>query len=352
MNVTLDLQRFCEYVLAIETEHALREFAESGGPAAVPPLPFHEPATSEVELSVVMPVWNPDERQLERALNSVAAQEFGDIRCEVVVSDDASTNGVLERVLRRVRRRDVRVHRHPRNIGGMANFNWSIAAARGEWLHMLHQDDWIEPGFYRALLRGDAAGSQAELRFCRTRLRDESAQQVRLMFDEAPVPGVLRQFLERQSISQRVQFAGALFSRRAIEAVGGFDEQIGPAADWDFWARIGSRFQVYYHPGQLATYVLHQDSWSSRGAAGFADARAFQKYRLLLQRMLSYVPASRRRTTARGFLQNMLMRVLDLARRNHQAGLPAASVPAGQALFVGCSVADLWPDVQKVILGA
>ncbi len=350
MNITFDLDRYSRYLIAIEAERALREFA-AHPPAPPPSIGFLQPADPELELSVVMPVWEPAAPQLERALRSIAEQEFGDIRHELVLVDDASRSDVARRCFERAALPHARYHRHETNQGGIANFNWCVSAARGRWIHMLHQDDWVEPRFYASLLRGEPGASPTDLRFCRTRLREEPGGGTRLMFDEAPAPGVLEAFLERQTVCQRIQFAGAIFTRRAVETVGGFDPEIGPAADWEFWARLGSRFRVYYHPDLLATYVLHPASWTNRGAAGFADALAFRRYHLTLQRMLGYVDVNRRLSTAEGFLRNMLLRIFQAAVAHRKAGAPLASRPLGEALFVGCKETGLLPDVERILFG-
>ena len=351
MNISLNLQRFCQYVLALEVERALREFAETGGKGPELPVQFLKPSDPQIDLSIVMPAWNPDPRQLERALRSLKGADFTGIAYEFVVNDDASQSEAVPILLKKVGLPNARYHRHPSNIGGLPNFNYCLASATGAWIHMLHQDDWVEPGFYQALLRGPAAQTRTDLRICRTLLRNDNTGGTGLMFDEQPEAGVFEQFMERQTISQRVQFAGAIVSRAAVEKAGGFDPSIGAACDWEFWARIGSGHQVYYDPRQLATYVLHDASWTSRGAAGFADARAFERYRIVLQRMLGYVSAEKRRAVAQGFLQNMLSRIIDVAQRNRKAGDPKASIPAGNALFVACKETGLIADVEKVIFG-
>jgi len=350
MTITFDLDRYCSYLIAIEAERALGEFAQHP-PLPVSPIRFQHPPDPQVELSVMMPVWQPAAPALERALRGLAAQDFGGIAHEIVVADDASASDVARRCFERARLPNARFTRHETNQGGIGNFNWCLAAARGRWIHLLHQDDWVEPGFYTALLRGATVDPATDLRFCRTRLREEPEGRTRLMFDEAPAAGVLDGFLERQVMSQRIQFAGAIFTRRAVEAVGGFDPEIGPAADWEFWARIGSRFKVHYEPAQLATYVLHPASWTNRGAAGFADACAFQRYHRALQRMLGYVEAAKRRATATGFFRNMLRRVLNIAVAHRQAGTPQAGRPVAEALFVGCREAGLLPDVERILFG-
>ena len=351
MNVNLNLPRYCEYLIAIEAERVLRDFAESARAAAWPALQFHAERDPAIDLSILLPVWNPDAAQFERCLKSLAAAKLAGIKYEIIVSDNASDTEVVARCLERVKLTNVRSHRQPTNIGGFPNFNWCIAASRGAWLHLLSHDDWVEPDFYTKLLRGDAENSGCDLRFCRTRICDEIAGQTRLMYDEAPKAGVLDNFLERQSVSQRIQLAGAVFSRRAVEACGGFEATLGAGADWEYWTRVSSRFSVYYHPEPLANYALHQASWTNREAGGFADAESFRKYRVILQHILAHMPPEKRRSTAGGFMQNMLSRVIGIAMQNRKNNALEANRRIGEALFLGCKDAGLLPDIEKTLLG-
>jgi hypothetical protein len=349
-SVTLSAHRYLDYLLAIETEYALREFA-TGKPATYPEFSFRAASDPSIDLSIVMPTWRPQRHHLTRALGSVIGQRFGELSWELVVAEDGDSNDVASELLSQLDRPNVRYLRQPKRLGGLANFNQVVAESRGRWIHMLHQDDFIEPNFFEGLLGGDASNGEIGMRFCRVRLLDEDAGQIRLMFDEGVPRGVFTDFLARQTVCQRVQFAGAIFSRRAVEAVGCFDPTIGAACDWDFWARLGSRFAVFYDPGQLATYVLHSKSWSSTDAHGYENADSFRKFRVLLQRMLGYVAPTRRHPTARGFLQNMFQRLLDLAGRNQRAGAVTSTRAAGQALLLGCQEAGVFADVEAALLG-
>jgi len=350
MNINFNLQRYCEYLIAIEAERTLREFACTP-PAPGPAIEFTLPRDPDLDLSILLPVWNPDPNQFERCLKSIANAKLGGLKYEVIVSDNASETDVVSRCLARIKVPHVRAVRQPANIGGFPNFNWCIAASRGGWLHLLSHDDWIEPEFYAKLLRGAAEQSDSALRFSRTRICDETAGQTRLMFDEAPTAGIIGNFLDRQSICQRIQLVGALFSRHAVETVGGFDSSLGAGADWEYWVRISSRFPVFYHPELLANYAMHQGSWTNREAGGFADAEAFRKYRKILQCILASVPEVKRRAVAGGFLQNMLGRLIGISMENRKANRLEANRPLGEALFVGCKEAGLLSDIEKVILG-
>jgi len=50
------------------------------------------------------------------------------------------------------------------------------------------------------------------------------------------------------------------FRRAAFDAVGGLDESLGFAMDYDLWIRIGRRFPCHHLPRLLATYRLHKTS--------------------------------------------------------------------------------------------
>ncbi len=52
----------------------------------------------------------------------------------------------------------------------------------------------------------------------------------------------------------------AFFRRGAFEAVGGLDETLAFAMDYDLWIRIGRSFPCCHLPGPLATYRLHETS--------------------------------------------------------------------------------------------
>lgn len=56
----------------------------------------------------------------------------------------------------------------------------------------------------------------------------------------------------------------AFFRRDAFEAVGGLDETLQFAMDFDLWIKIGKRFPCRYLPGYLSSYRLHDASKTIR----------------------------------------------------------------------------------------
>lgn len=344
------LQHFFAFAIAVEAERVVREHRES--PAEEPPpITFTGPRDPSLELSIVIPAWNPQPAQFRRCLAALAHARLPGIAHEILVCDDASDTTVVGDLCARAAVPGMRYERATANRGGFGNFNWCLASARGEWIHLLHQDDWIEPDFYLELVRGGAA-SGAPMRYCRTQLNYEEAGQRRLMFDEAPAAGVLADFARRQSQAQRVQISGAIVRRAELALVGGYDARLGTGADWEYWLRWGARFPVYYSPRVLATYSLHEASWSTRATAGRHAADSLARHRLVLRRMLGHLPPAERVEAATGFYRTMLARLLAAAAANNRSGHSSENAALLRALLPACTEHGLGASLERLLLAA
>jgi glycosyltransferase involved in cell wall biosynthesis len=101
-------------------------------------------------VSICIPTFNRAE-SLRRAVGSALAQTYAAI--EVVISDNASTDHT-EQLCTELRARDARVRylRSPVNKGPTANFNTLFVEARGEFVMMLSDDDWLDRGYVERCL--------------------------------------------------------------------------------------------------------------------------------------------------------------------------------------------------------
>jgi glycosyltransferase involved in cell wall biosynthesis len=93
-------------------------------------------------VSVCIPTYNPDPAYLAAALASIATQVQPPV--EVVVSDDASTNGFDPRTVQ-LDGIPVVVRRAASNRGMVGNWNEAVAGVRGDAFLLLHQDDVLLP---------------------------------------------------------------------------------------------------------------------------------------------------------------------------------------------------------------
>jgi glycosyltransferase involved in cell wall biosynthesis len=94
-------------------------------------------SASSDKISVIIPVFNRRQEVL-RAIASVLAQTLPPD--EILVVDDASTDGTVEAVVALQEPR-IRIMRHARNRGAAAARNTGIEAAQGDWIAFLDSDD-------------------------------------------------------------------------------------------------------------------------------------------------------------------------------------------------------------------
>jgi glycosyltransferase involved in cell wall biosynthesis len=99
---------------------------------------------SSVVVSVVIPVFNRPV-VLRRALESVAAQDIGNL--EAVVVDDGSVDAsAVIKATDGIKGLSVRVVRHEANLGGAAARNTGVRNAKGRYIAFLDSDDEWLPG--------------------------------------------------------------------------------------------------------------------------------------------------------------------------------------------------------------
>lgn len=102
---------------------------------------------------------------LRRTLSHLVAQTYR--RLEIVVSDNASSNPDVERVIAEFTSRDSRIRyfRQEHNLGAMANFKFVLAQATGEYFMWAADDDEWSPEFVEKCLRESIAGESVACHF-------------------------------------------------------------------------------------------------------------------------------------------------------------------------------------------
>jgi glycosyltransferase involved in cell wall biosynthesis len=122
-------------------------------------------------VTIGLPVRNA-ERYLARALEDLTRQQYSNI--EILISDNASTDGTFEICQRYAADPRVRLWRNPENIGAYGNFKRVLAEARGEFFMWAASDDRWAPEFVGGLLSELQANPSASLAVCAIERRREN----------------------------------------------------------------------------------------------------------------------------------------------------------------------------------
>ena len=103
----------------------------------------------DIDVSIVLPVYNIQEDYLRTCINSICNQTKKEI--EIILVDDGSTNNSLDVCLeyQKADKRIVVIHQE--NQGVSVARNTGIKVANGHWISFVDPDDWVENSFIETL---------------------------------------------------------------------------------------------------------------------------------------------------------------------------------------------------------
>jgi len=231
---------------------------------------------SEFDLSIVIVNWNT-RNLLAQCLGSVY-DTVSDLDFEIIVVDNASTDGSVEMV--RERFLQVRLIQNTENVGFARANNQAIALSRGRYMLLFNSDAIATLGAIQALVVLADVEPRAGIVGARLLNPDGSFQA-----SHTPFPTLWQEFLiltglgrlsrgrwypsrgpEEDKGPQVVDYVGGaclLVRRQAVEEVGGLDEgyfMYAEEVDWCYRMKQAG-WQVWYQP---AAKVIHLGGGSSQ----------------------------------------------------------------------------------------
>lgn len=93
-------------------------------------------------ISIIVPIYNTDKRQLERCIDSLICQDMKEL--EIFMINDGS-NEFYKSELKRIAKKDDRIRLISKSNGGVSSArNVGIDLATGEYIMFVDSDDWID----------------------------------------------------------------------------------------------------------------------------------------------------------------------------------------------------------------
>jgi len=102
-------------------------------------------------VSILVPTFNPNEKFLAAAVESVIAQIYE--KWELILIDDGSDMAGMGALLEKMMRRDARIQTRSQDHSGISSaLNAGLALAKGDWIALLDHDDLLETdALFRAI---------------------------------------------------------------------------------------------------------------------------------------------------------------------------------------------------------
>jgi glycosyltransferase involved in cell wall biosynthesis len=280
-------------------------------------------------VSVILPTYNRKEEALE-CVASILDQTFREF--ELLVVDDGSTDGTaasfVERYGEAAVDRDAAasfaarpVPKQPldfcvngtrvryvyqKNMGFSTACNRGLALSRGAYVAIAEPDvRWLPDRLEKQIqVIRRTPGVLVLLGGAIPVRNGQPGKKVRL-----PGPGG---WLFEQIIRDEVPpYTAALFHRRCLEVINGFDENLPNCADYDLWVRITAKFPIH----TLAEPVLYLPARSLDSRGGWASHR-FRVYALEKAFQTGYLNPEYRRMVAEQIVEKCRILVEGYQKKN------------------------------------
>lgn len=196
-------------------------------------------------ISVIMPVYNRKDVVM-KAINSVLAQTYENF--ELVVVDDASTDGTTE-LLKEINHEKVKVVFHEKNKYASGARNTGLKNSTGELIAYLDSDNLLDERYLAATVGAflelpDAGGLY-------------SAQYRYETYDSKPFAIQFGSFNKSLIHNHNFVDMNCFAHRRHVyDEIGGFDETLKGADDWELILKISNNYKIYSVPFVLSKCYL------------------------------------------------------------------------------------------------
>ncbi len=265
---------------------------------------------------------------LQGVMHEIADRE--DVQVEVI--DDCSQDGDMEQIVQETGKGKIGYFRQECNKGSLRNFECCLLRSKGLFIHLLHGDDLILPGFYDKMQELFRNFPQAGAAFCRYKYIDEKGKLLYFSDSENAGDGLLGNWLSRLYQRQRIQPPSIVVKRSVYENIGSFFA-VEYGEDWEMWLRIAAHFPFAYTPEILAAYRQHSGSMSGRS---FLKGQNIRDLRKVMDITEKYLPQSQRkmlRRKANNFYSSYALRTAKMLWNDYK-NIQAAKAQISEAFLL------------------
>ena len=264
-----------------------------------PPLIKPVETTDRPLWSIMIPAYNCLDF-LKDTIESVLIQDEGPEKMQIEIVDDASTDGDVQALVKEVGKGRVEYYRQPVNVGSLRNFETSLNRSRGYYIHLLHGDDMVKPGFYQEMELLFEKFPTIGSAFCKNSFINKFGNELTFSSNILEHPGIVPDWLDQISLVNLCQPPAVVVKRSVYEHLGSFyGGHFGE--DWEMWCRIAANYEVAYTPKCLAMYRTHPNNITTHSHMSGQSIADIEKFISIIQ---SYLPEEKRRKIKHGAKKN------------------------------------------------
>lgn len=205
------------------------------------------------KVSVVIPIYKPQEEHLRAAIDSVLSQNFGDF--ELLLLDDCPEDSSAENLIGSYRDPRIKYARNEKNLGISGSRNKLLETAQGEYIAIMDHDDISLPDRFARQVAYLDAHPETGVVGCRVR-EIPSGKIASYLGDDHSIRLALMR-------GCAIPHSAAMIRKSVlIEHKICYEERFSPAEDYALWRRLLPHTQFHNMEDILFEYRFHQANTS------------------------------------------------------------------------------------------
>ncbi|WP_159790052.1 glycosyltransferase [Sodalinema gerasimenkoae] len=198
-------------------------------------------------VSLITPCYN-DKRYIRQALESVQQSKYANI--EHFVIDDGSTDGTADYLEELRSQFSFYLVKSAKHVGVAAARNLAISLSKGKYILPLDSDNYFDPGYIETLVN---QAEQLPEKYC-------PLYPTMVLFGDASNTIPAQPWSVDKLFKSPFIHVNSLFTRKAFDAAGGFDPNLGLFEDYDLFIAMALKgFVGYPMPGVKLHYRIRKD---------------------------------------------------------------------------------------------
>ena len=184
-------------------------------------------------VTIAIPTYNRADSYLKHTLECAINQTYENI--EILVSDNCSTDHT-EELVKSYRDQRITYFKQKTNLGQRGNSNFLLDQANGEYFHMFHDDDSIDPDFIEICMEKAKYRTGLGIIMSGSRMIDENNHTIQENRNETEGLSLEEFILSWYEYKMNIFLCCTLFGTSTLKEIGGFEEKYNRyddvAANW------------------------------------------------------------------------------------------------------------------------
>jgi glycosyltransferase involved in cell wall biosynthesis len=230
------------------------------------------------------------EKALESSINQV---KFNDYEIIIVDNEDSKYENETEELIKSYKNSNISYYKNEKNLGMFGNWNRCIELARGEYITILNDDDWLEENFLYEVSREFKDEKAIYTLYIKQDFRKNNFQKKNVFRN---IYDMLKRIKKTRKLNiidffygnRSAGSLGIVFKRKNLIQLGGYNENYFPSADYFFHVYYCKQYGAKLLKKELANYRIQENESMKLEVAGKWPEQTYLFRKYLIKNFLNH----------------------------------------------------------------